>query len=543
MEKNQTIFLAVAKANLDDTKRDIARHRALHGEPSEAWLKANMEAFVRHMHYVIRANIRSGNSQYILRDDHWWWANAKTEYRSRGKALAFGTAWVNKTADKQHTNWEDLEKTADYLKEIRNLNDTRANELEPAFNDVRNNRMTNWEMVLLEDYMGIDDRVLRFNHANRLHRLHISVQDPMQVAYYPSMRHFREGREVRTRLGRYLHTYGQAFGLGEQDIKLIVEKYNAKMAGRKNWQVKFIEHNDPDGWVNVYNSRGVSSCMRGMDAVRVYAHEKSELRLAYLQAGEEIIGRCIVRDDPSGDMTGWVRVYPPQDCNSEGRFLLDYLQANGYSRQTNLDGVLLQYIEEHDGIVCPYLDCGDNGDQNVDIVTRDGIQYLLAGGSDLDATSTSGYINQGIYCDECGEYHDEESVQYVEYSDRYVCDGCLDYEYVHARTTNGREYVRTDDAVYCETDSEWYLQDEAENHFDVHYCEESSAYYKIDDMVDTDSGLVYHNEATKLDHSYGEYDYAVSRDVVQLSDGTTCHRDDEAQLQSEIDGDEDDEAV
>jgi hypothetical protein len=48
--------------------------------------------------------------------------------------------------------------------------------------------------------------------------------------------------------------------------------------------------------------------------------------------------------------------------------------------------------------------------------------------------------------------------------------------------------------------------------------------------------------AKQLDHTHEGYDYAYEGDVVELSDGTTCHKDDEEELQATIDFDTQEEA-
>jgi hypothetical protein len=72
--------------------------------------------------------------------------------------------------------------------------------------------------------------------------------------------------------------------------------------------------------------------------------------------------------------------------------------------------------------------------------------------------------------------------------------------------------------------------------FDIYYCEESSEYYHLDDLVMTLRGLIHSDYATSIDHEDADgNEYAHTDDVHELSDGTTCHTDDAKDLQAEID--------
>ena len=123
-----------------------------------------------------------------------------------------------------------------------------------------------------------------------------------------------------TKIGKYLTTFKDYLELSESDIKAIVEKHNAIIASQSGWTLNFIESNDADGFERVYNNCTANSCMKGESAVRVYAHEKSVIRLAYLTNGaNEIIARSIVREDRKQ----YIRTYPETNGTNEGRHLAD----------------------------------------------------------------------------------------------------------------------------------------------------------------------------------------------------------------------------
>jgi hypothetical protein len=316
----------------------------------------------------------------------------------------------------------------------------------------------------------------------------------------------------------------------------MTEKYISEMTARGVWAVEFAEHNEPQKWVEIYDMQGVDSCMKSESAVRVYANEISELRLAYIKLDGKLVARCIVRDDPEGEATGWLRVYPDPNGYAEGRFMLDWLNANGYPNRTNLDGCMLTAIAANNGFVCPYLDSGNGGDQTVDIHYRDGKKYLLAGGGNLSATNTNGYTEEVCSCCNCGNTYDEDDLTFID-GEGDMCDDCRNEDYVYAYGYRYQEWAHVDQCT--DVNGTWYVSDHLGNH-DIHYCEYAEEYMHRDDMVDTYEGMISANYAKALDHEHNGNDYAYEGDVVELSDGTTCHKDDEEALQATIDFDNED---
>lgn len=473
--------------------------------------------------------------------------------RENRASIGMVIAMLRTAADKheaEHVTGQLLYDTGEYLWRIqRDLSVRRVERTEPAVlridgswhGAVDSERWVHVEVV--ENYMHTehpDTLYESYSRSQLLHNLHVSLHDANLIAYYPTLKHYREGREVRTRLGAYLTKYADSFGLDQTTIKTLVDRYNAVLRGRTGWRVEFIEHDDEQGWVDVYDSSKVSSCMQGETAVRVYAHEHSELRLAYVKdSNDDVIARCIVRDDPNGDRTGWLRVYPEPSNAAEGRFLLDYLTANGYANRTHLNGALLQCIPSRysNAYVCPYLDYGSGGDQTVSFVYKHGKEFLECGGGDISAANTNGYTEeQGQECDCCGERFSEDDMTYVESTEQTVCENCLgsNFTYAYGRSSY-QEYFPEDDCIRCLSDREWYVRDHADRH-DVYQCEYTDEWYHIDDMVSTSRGYVHVDEVQALDHedSDGNH-YAVCVDAHQLSDGTWCHDDDAYRLQEELD--------
>jgi hypothetical protein len=125
------------------------------------------------------------------------------------------------------------------------------------------------------------------------------------------------------------------------------------------------------------------------------------------------------------------------------------------------------------------------------------------------------------------------------YHDQYVCEHCISNNYYYAYVRNGQDYVHADHVV---TVGDEHYHVDYLDHYDIYYCEESSEYWHIDDLVMTLRGFIHCDYATSIDHADTDgNDYAHDDDVHELSDGTKCHTDDAERIQAEIDEETEDE--
>lgn len=357
-----------------------------------------------------------------------------------------------------------------------------------------------------------------------LHFLHNATQVPGNVAYAENPGKLLADRFTSTRPGRYLTRFFSDV-LSEQEIKSLAEAQDAMYGtGGDAVALKFIESTDKAGWVDIYE-RGPESCMRGEGCVEVYAHEKSVLRLAYLESLGEITARAIVREDTKQ----YVRCYPNTNSDENQRWhtrMQIALEQAGYTHG-NLNGVWLDKVGnrgDEGGWLMPYLDYGKNGDQRVE---ENSEGYWVVGSRGFDATSQSGYIfgEEMRTCDNCGGDFPEDEVEYIDHSDECVCARCLDGNFVFAYGRRGSTYyVRVNDAV-C-VGGEWYDSEYLSDN-DIGYCEYEEGYYHWDNLVLTMQGAVNDGDAVSLSVADSEgNDYAYPGHTVTTWDGRTIHRDD-----------------
>ena len=224
-----------------------------------------------------------------------------------------------------------------------------------------------------KDYVSMDSNgsLIQSHLAriNLLHNLHYSIKSPHLVAYYPTLKHLRQSREVVSTLGKYLARFSGLFNIPESAIKQMVDEHKSREAGKEGWAVSIIggKQKDKQAWIDAYNTKNslVHSCMANKKCVHVYAHRLSELKLVVLKNKDgKIIARCIVREvskkhhESYGKYTGYMRVYPPESNEPAGKFLSSWLKDSIYKTPTNFNYTLLD-CENADDVyeyVAPYLD-------------------------------------------------------------------------------------------------------------------------------------------------------------------------------------------
>lgn len=363
------------------------------------------------------------------------------------------------------------------------------------------------------------------------HLAHVSTTDPSMVSYCPSVEYMERERFVRVKPGRYLSQFFSGV-LSPDKIKLYAESWNTDA---KKYVLKFVENDDPDGWVNVYEN-GPYSCMKGEDCVRVYAYPGNGLRLAYMvDLDERIVGRAILRDDE--EYKGYVRIYPAKNNSDDialNMAMRELLAGAGYGSQINLDGVKVHRIWHDRGahsIVMPYIDAGSGGSQSCSRPDHDD-NYVTLGEDVIQCCSQEGYVGGRVSsCGECGcDIYDEEDMHTTyDGEGETVCGDCLEENYVLGfiyRRTQG--YIHREDAIYCDDTGEYYRDSSTVLEWHgIGQCEHCGDYFQFENMFETDRGWMCDDHAVEI-HEFGGFSYAFKGDTVELSDGSRCHVDDDA---------------
>lgn len=517
--------------------------------------KQNVRAFLNDQlridDWVKREQLRK--TKYS-RSDYYRLGGTDAYYKINGATLAKTISDVRNPPDieQERKNLDYTLRACEYIKRIEQLEKVR-DKLEPRLQQINTEFNTGEWAYMAWNSIGItNEQSTNISYLFNLHRVHVSLMNPLQIAHYPTLKHLRDGREVVTKLGKYLTSFKDFIGMTEAEIKDAVEKYNAIVASRTGWEVKYIASTDGNGFVRIYRDCLAGSCMKGVDAVEVYAHEKSVVRLAYIQSlAGDILARCIVRED----VKQYVRVYPDANGSTEGKYLQQYLKANGYTHG-NLDGCLLKMIEhkdEDDIFVAPYIDAGLDGNgasgssQNGELVDIDDKTYIeINSHGDLCLSMTNGYTDDVeddddmSDCDECGDRDHNDDMSYT-YHDQYVCRNCIEnnYEYAWVRA-NEQDYVHEDNVIFV--GDEAYHENVDLSAFDIYACEQTGDNYHIDDLVMTLRGFIYCGLVKDLDHDDADGNNSAHEDDVhELSNGTTCHTDDAERIQAEIDENEADD--
>ena len=374
----------------------------------------------------------------------------------------------------------------------------------------------------IPDFMKVLRHRGLIKHGFNLHAVHESTDDPTMVAYTPSHEYGKRDRQVRVKVGKYLQKY-YADVLTASEIRDMAN--TAKPFGLQ-WATT------QDEMRHVYEN-GPGSCMSGKCWDHLKGHHPvdvyvGEFKLAYIaRAAGFIVARCLVHE-PS---KRYVRTY-----GDEADTLAALLDQAGYSRDSDWEGARVKRIHlRDDRYVMPYVDGGartiypDPGNVNYFILTSDD--------DDKDETaycdSTNGYVDLdsgGRYtCDCCGSrVRNEDDISYSEYNDvsfgpccsdefRWAYTGpCCSDEFRRAYT--GRrgqmDWVRTDDAIYCESDREYYAESFANEAGVV--CTERGDWWKLEEcVVDMDGNYVHQDDAIEEGKDeYGDMQYVHDTDFV-----------------------------
>jgi hypothetical protein len=309
---------------------------------------------------------------------------------------------------------------------------------------------------------------------------HISKKQPGSVAFTENAAKGAADRQTPMRPGRFLNKFFSDVLTNEQ-----IEGWCAELSVRlAEDELKITQ--DADEVEEVYLG-GPDSCMSKslnhysspVHPVRVYAGP--DLALAYLGSRDDAKARCVVWPERKI----YSRLY------GDVSRLKIILEDAGYSEGA-LDGARIQRIEYGNGFVVPYIDRGEDLDDDGD--------YLVIGRGGISSFSTDGTAGNSWMCPHCENDRDEDEASYVSDAGETWCSSCVQHhtfyceystEYysemeqevtlhtaTYRETVIHQDYLQHYGAVYLDGRSEWWSSDHCFT------CEECGEVFHNDDLVD-----------------------------------------------------------
>ena len=372
---------------------------------------------------------------------------------------------------------------------------------------------------LLADYRPLDwqQLVLEFPHQ--------AESDRNRVAYTQNERKGESNIQTVTSLGKYLTRHFPQ--LPDHEVRNAVASYS--VGGCK------VVHTTAEMIQALMD--GPSSCMsnnwrgRNLDdhPYKVY-DPRLGWGLAIRVEDGEVIGRALVYE--RDDIKKFVRTYHRPSTSSSFSHADDNLNAwlrdQGYEHANDWEGCLMRHYDggRNGNPLAPYL---DGGIKDVDAIVREGNKYLIVkehGEYRFEHTDGSCSDNSDRdTCNDCGTSIDDGDGYWVNAGeDEIVCQACCDNNYYYAYGRRGNQYyvyhsnvVHVGDEIYDED----YLDDndivalhdgEFMHRDNAVYVESESEYYDSDDE----------------DVCYDDYNeqYELRENCVELVDGSMCHADD-----------------
>lgn len=299
------------------------------------------------------------------------------------------------------------------------------------------------------------------NSTNKIwHYPSLDPDNRKRMFYFRTGNHILAGKPTHTTITKYIKEF-------YPDIE---DHVIQRLAGNFKGCLRFIENDDPDGWINTYTHPNLSasgcgeSCMTGSDSVNVYAYPNNHLRLAHVVIPDQweedqVIARTIVRDDSME----YIRLYVNIDHISISEFEA-LLHEEGYCDQGNLDGIKVlkkESLEEPDSIVMPYIDTGNSGSQSIKDSCSD---YVTLGkGDNWIGNGIKGYAEfpDKTMCGGCGDDEYRESELTEVYGGSLVCNVCLSLyrEAFVDKKHNHSRYIFKENTIYDKSTQEWVHQD------------------------------------------------------------------------------------
>jgi len=348
---------------------------------------------------------------------------------------------------------------------------------------------------------------------------HAATGDITKIAYTRDDANGIADRQATVSVGKYLTRHFPT--LRDNIIRDIAAKY---VMGSFKFVHTMIKMLDVIG-------NGPSSCMGAKDGnafrcdghhpYQAYDPEHGWHMAVYVEADGSYTGRALC----NGKV--FVRTYRASEStySSEDDRMRVWLEEQGYTKAHGWDGFRLKYIEvisDDCPFVAPYL---DGAHQHV---TVDGDTLLIGGSRDgsWECRNQDGTATEvgGATCEDCGDRMCEDDGHWVgRQNDMMVCNHCLENHYVHAYGRGGDQYyINEGDAVYV-GDDYYHANYIADNGIVVlengEYCNDDDAIY-----IESDSEY-YHCDDERICYTVdGEHELVSN--CVELENGEYCLEDD-----------------
>jgi hypothetical protein len=358
---------------------------------------------------------------------------------------------------------------------------------------------------------------------------YVADTDPTRLAFTQDDRAADADRQTLTTVGKYLKRHFPT--MYDHTIRDLVAKYASASSFTVSCDIADIVKSVQDG---------PPSCMQwseeqvdevGCHPYEVYA-PKFGWAIAMRKDGRQINGRALVMARKNGerDIKYFVRTYrrPTDACSrysAPDEQLHQWLLAQGYEHRCSWRGEKLAYIEHnsrHEDFVAPYI---DGSAQSVSEGYDAGKYLAISDDGDWGCTNTNGTAtaSNSCTCEDCGGRVDEDDMYSIGYHGESTVGPCCIDNYTRVTGRRGETYyVPEDEAVEC--DGDWYDRDHLSEH-DIVQLHDGD-YVKIDDAVYIESqGEYYHSDDVDVVKDHNN-EWQMCEDCVELENGDWAISDD-----------------
>ena len=323
---------------------------------------------------------------------------------------------------------------------------------------------------------------------------HRATTDVNRIAYTESESKAEADRQTLTTIGKYLRRHFSS--LSDHMIRDIAALFTIDGV--------ITYTNDMAQMVHAVLN-GPSSCMskdfsiRCADGKRRHPYEAYDPQYGWgmviRREGDDILGRCLVLDSDDGKC--FVRSYKRSATESYHSGVDEAIEAwllnAGYTKRGSWpDGTQLAcHTTDSDDLLLPYVDgcC-----QSVIYHEAGEVPLRIHRNGDVDANNTCGYASlASAECSCCGGRCSEDDGIWVGYHGEEFVGSCCSDDYCDAYGRNGRNYYVHSDNVVCVNETYYdidYIDDnnivrtydgDFEHTDDVVFIESVSEYYLLDD--------------------------------------------------------------